>query len=407
MEKQERKINLIKDLEYEIKKGYAEAINEFINYLEKNGTPLIDELEDDKDNCLVTFIYVSHCQVENVLFLSGILLGLDKCNLEEHKMENINGTDIWYCTYKVRNDINFSYYFFPNDSLKDDCEKRWDNMIYDKFSTKKTIIKGLNGDSDYIESACVMPKYEDNLWLKFRNDVPKGLVEEYKFQSENYKNLSTINIYTPYGYKKDDLSYGFVVLTDGCDYIHTLSAINVLDNLIGDKKIPPIIAIFVDPFEVRNDELSCNDRFCNTIVNELIPWVREKYNISNIPTESIIGGLSLGGLTATYIGLNHSEVFGNVLSQSGSYWYKPDNYDGGENDCWMSTQFKLQNKLPLKFYLNVGILENRWMTNSNNNLKNALVELGYNVDFEMFKSGHDYLSWGQTLANGLISLIGT
>lgn len=79
-----------------------------------------------------------------------------------------------------------------------------------------------------------------------------------------------------------------------------------------------------------------------------------------------------------------------------------------DNDCWMSTQFKEIDKLPLKFYLNIGILENKnKMVDTNINLRNVLISKEYNVDFEEFKSGHDYLCWGETLANGLISLIGT
>ncbi|NMM63599.1 hypothetical protein HBE96_13125 [Clostridium sp. P21] len=46
------------------------------------------------------------------------------------------------------------------------------------------------------------------------------------------------------------------------------------------------------------------------------------------------------------------------------------------------------------------------MINNSLNVKNTLESLDYHVDFEFFKSGHDYLSWGQTLATGLIALIG-
>ncbi len=46
------------------------------------------------------------------------------------------------------------------------------------------------------------------------------------------------------------------------------------------------------------------------------------------------------------------------------------------------------------------------MIGTNNILKDVLIEKGYDVYFEYFNSGHDYLSWGETLANGLISLIG-
>jgi len=158
---------------------------------------------------------------------------------------------------------------------------------------------------------------------------------------------------------------------------------------------------------MRDKELSCDDTFGDMIVKELLPWIRNNYNISSQADEAIIGGLSLGGLTASYLGLKHSEVFGNVLSQSGSYWYKPKDYDGYEPDCWISTEFKTIDKLPLKFYLNVGVLEHKeGMIGTNNILKDVLIEKGYDVYFEYFNSGHDYLSWGETLANGLISLIG-
>jgi enterochelin esterase family protein len=154
-------------------------------------------------------------------------------------------------------------------------------------------------------------------------------------------------------------------------------------------------------------ELRCSDTFGDVIVKELIPWIRDRYNISNKADEAVIGGLSLGGLTASYLGLKHYHTFGNVLSQSGSYWYKPESYEGDESDCWLSTQFEAIHKLPLKFYLNVGVLETKdRMIDTNIKLRDVLIEKGYNVDFEYFNSGHDYLCWGETLANGLISLIG-
>jgi enterochelin esterase family protein len=151
----------------------------------------------------------------------------------------------------------------------------------------------------------------------------------------------------------------------------------------------------------------------------MVPWLRKKYNLSEDSQKSIICGLSIGGLTATYMGLKHSDVFGNVLCMSGSFWYTPIKSDekeqsqvtpekqGVELDCWMSSLIKQSPKLPLKFYMNVGVLENKkTMINNSVNVMNTLKSLDYHVDFEFFKSGHDYLSWGQTLANGLISLIG-
>lgn len=403
MEKTLLKSTIIMDLQKKIEQGNHVALQEFWDMLETKGAPLIEKLDGDLENDLVTFVYKADKDYENVVFIPPV--GRD--NLLEHKMERLMKTDLWHITYKVRNDVRIRYYFSPNDSFDDDWEKRFKKLSYDRFNKNITVFKGDKGEEDKLCSYVVMQNAEEHIWVKERNDVSKGKLEEHEFESENLENHRRIRIYTPHGYSKENKPYGFLVLTDGDEYINVLSATTVLDNLIADKKIPPIITIFIDSTETRGEELRCNDTFGDIIVKELMPWVRDNYNISNKADEAIIGGLSLGGLTASYLGLKYSEIFGNVLSQSGSYWYKPEGFECDESNCWMSTEFKAIDKLPLKFYLNVGVLETKdRMIDTNINLRNALIFKGYTVEFEEFKSGHDYLSWGETLANGLISLIG-
>jgi enterochelin esterase family protein len=44
------------------------------------------------------------------------------------------------------------------------------------------------------------------------------------------------------------------------------------------------------------------------------------------------------------------------------------------------------------------------MMDVNKRMRDVLIEKKCMVRYEEFKSGHDYLSWGETLANGLIAL---
>lgn len=403
MEKSLLYSRIIINLKEKIQQENKKAIQEFWEYIEVNGTPLIETIDGDLENVLVTFVYKADEEIDNVVLIPPV--GRD--NILENKMERLLETNLYYISYKVKNNVRFKYCFSVNDSLDDDWEKRWDKLTYDKLNKNRLIIKDHDGKVDEIESYAVMPNADKHFWINERDDIPKGTMYEHQFHSENLKKARKIRVYTPYGYKKDNTPYKFLVLTDGEEYINILSAATTLDNLIADKKIPPIVTIFIDSTETREEELSCNDNFSDIIVEELIPWVRENYNISNKAYEAIIGGVSMGGLTASYLGLKHSEVFGNVLSQSGSYWYKPESFEGVEPDCWLSTQFKAIDKLPLKYYLNVGVLEHKeGMIGTNIKLKDVLISKGYTVDFEYFNSGHDYLCWGETLANGLISLIG-
>lgn len=395
--------SVIMKLKEKIELGNNEAVQVFWNNIKKGNAPLIEKIDGDLENSLVTFVYKGNEDIENIVLIPPI--GRD--NLLENKMEKFLDTNIWYASYAINNKLRFKYSFSVNDSFDINCEKRWDNLECDKLNKNKLVFKDENEEDDEVDSYVVMPNAGEEFWVKERNDIHKGIIHEHKFYSENLERARRVIIYTPYGYNEDDKPYKFLVLTDAEEYINVLSARNVIDNLITDKKIEPIVVIFIGSIGMRSKELSCNDTFVEMIVNELLPWIRNNYNISSQAYEAIIGGLSLGGLTASYLGLKHSEVFGNVLSQSGAYWYKPKDYDGYEPDCWISTKFKAIDKLPLKFYLNVGVLEHKeGMIGTNNILKDVLIGKGYDVYFEYFNSGHDYLSWGETLANGLISLIG-
>ena len=398
MEKTLVKSTIIMELQEKLEQGNHAALQEFWDIVETKSAPLIEKIDGDLENSLITIIYKIDEEVENIVLMPPI----DWDNLQEGKMQRLLETNLWYVTYKLKSDVRSEYGFSINDSFDNDWKKK--TLVHDKFNKNIVVFEGENGEKDVLRSYVVMPNAPEHFWVKERNEIAKGNLYEHEFYSKNLSKGRKVRIYTPYGYEKANKPYGFLLLTDGNEYINMLSTIEVLNNLIADKKIPPIVTIFIDSTETRMEELKCNDSFSSIIVEELIPWARDNYNITNKASESIIGGLSLGGLTASYLGLKHSEVFGNVLSQSGSYWYAPE---GCKDECWTGSQYEAIDNLPVKFYLNVGVLENKdRMINTNIKLRDVLIEKGYTVDFEYFNSGHDYLSWGETLANGLISLIG-
>jgi enterochelin esterase-like enzyme len=111
--------------------------------------------------------------------------------------------------------------------------------------------------------------------------------------------------------------------------------------------------------------------------------------------------------------LRHPELFGNVLSQSGSYWWTPE---GDPEDEWLARQFTAADKLPLHFYLNVGLLEHTpdkpydfrpTQLVANRHLRNILQAKGYVVQYVEYSGGHDFPSFQSTFADGLLALIGT
>ena len=79
----------------------------------------------------------------------------------------------------------------------------------------------------------------------------------------------------------------------------------------------------------------------------------------------------------------------------------------------MAKQFIASPKLPLRFYLDAGSFEydangtGGGILETSRNMRDVLLAKGYEVHYQQFAGGHDYLSWRGTFADGLIDLIGT
>ncbi len=117
---------------------------------------------------------------------------------------------------------------------------------------------------------------------------------------------------------------------------------------------------------------------------------------------------------ASYSAMRHPEVIGNVLSQSGSYWfYESWTMTALENifgdSGWLTGQFASLPKLPLRFFIEVGKLEQGLAINmvlENRRLRDTLLAKGYSVVYSEYNGGHDVLYWRNSVADGLMALIG-
>ena len=135
----------------------------------------------------------------------------------------------------------------------------------------------------------------------------------------------------------------------------------ILNNLIAEQRIPPMVALLVGNVPGQRDhELPCNPAFSHFLSSELLPWAHGLYNFTTDPRQIVIGGSSAGGLAAACAGLWRSEKFGNVLSQSGAFHWLPAKGDqatdsGTQSEPnWVARQFIASPKLALRFYLDAG-----------------------------------------------------
>lgn len=353
----------------------------------------------------MTYIYRGDENTKNVVVMHPTCWK----NYKDNMLINIPNTDIWYKSYVMRSDVRGRYDFSVNDALDDDWEKRSNNIKHDIYNKNQIIFKGDEGEDDSIVSYFEMPKVEDYIWTIERNNINKGTVEIHDVYFKGLEDKRKIYIYKPYNYS-EDVTYKLLVLTDGNAYLNILSANTVIDNLIAESVIEPIIVVLIDENNKRNEELMCNEAFASCLALEIMPWIKANFSVSMKGKDVSIGGFSLGGLFAAYMGLYYPKIFKNVISQSGSFYCSPNS---SEEVNWIIKKYEEAEKLPNKFFINVGVLEcmefppYSSMIDVSRKMRDVLTsKKGCIVRYEEFKSGHDYLSWGETLSNALRFLFG-
>jgi len=198
--------------------------------------------------------------------------------------------------------------------------------------------------------------------------VPSGILSsKLTYTSKIYDGMvSNYWVYVPAQYDQKQ-SAALMVFQDGGGYIHRDGdhpALNVLDNLIAQKKIPVMIAVFIDPGDIsaapgtptyrfveaygkkwsrsledsmRSTEYdTVSDRYARFLRDELLPEVYMRYNIRKDAYSRAITGLSSGGICAFNAAWQQPDQFSRVLTWIGSFtsiqWHEdPAVPDGGQD----------------------------------------------------------------------------
>lgn len=399
-------------LEQKLASGDTAALEACWQEVAEHGTPLFEAVEGDNSHYLVTFLWRDTGDTNNAVVFSG-LGGFD--NPAGNQMTHLSNTDLWHRTYRVRSDLRTTYQISVNDPLTelnfpDDWGKR---LKADPLNPSQFVyIKDdeIPDDKDVAVSMLELPDAPPQPWITPRPEILHGQVEMYRLRSNILNNERRVWVYTPPGYTTEGEPYGLLLVFDGFGYITLIPTPIILDNLINEGKIPPLVAVLPDSLdqEARNRELPCHQPFVEFLTQELMPWVHEHYHVTSDPTRSIVAGSSYGGLASAFVGLRAPEVFGNVLSQSGSFWWNEDPEDKIPQE-WLTQQFIASPRQPVHFYLEVGLQEKfngGGMILSNRHLRDILMLKGYEVHYAEYNGGHDYLCWRGSLADGLLALIG-
>ncbi|HLO00820.1 MAG TPA: alpha/beta hydrolase-fold protein [Pyrinomonadaceae bacterium] len=389
--------------------GEKKAVARFWNEIKVCGTPLIEQIPDDQQHVLVTFLYRAETPVKGVVLMAQLYVHDDRDD-SLRVLVHLPDTDIWYKTYWIRSDMRFTYSLVPNPTAQSFAYNS-ELQLKDSLNPKY-VAPGTNVGKSVVE----LPAAVKQPWILPNPAVPKGKLEEVEIESKVLGSQRRFWIYTPAGYDpKRVASYPMLVCFDGWVYSRPefVPTPTILDNLIAAERIPPMLAIFIDqaPQPQRNIELTNNRMFLDFVVEDLLRQVRQRWRATSNPAATIVCGSSTGGLASAFFAFSRPDIFGNVLSQSGAFWPGKEHSDPDHE--WLTRQFQSSPKLAIRFVLQVGALETGGPTplngpsilKTNRHLRDVLRAKGYEVQYEEIAGGHESISWRGGIAEGLIQLL--
>ncbi len=172
-------------------------------------------------------------------------------------------------------------------------------------------------------------------------DVPHGEVRAHWYYSEISRAWRQAMVYTPPDYEDQPRTrYPVLYLQHGAGedetgWVRQGRANFIMDNLIANDEARPMLVVMdcgytVPPTPARSgppDRQSMQrtvKAFEDFVISELVPMVDATYRTLDDREHRAIAGLSMGGMQALHVGLNHLETFATIAAFSGAPMFDVD-----------------------------------------------------------------------------------
>jgi enterochelin esterase family protein len=162
-------------------------------------------------------------------------------------------------------------------------------------------------------------------------DIPHGALHVHQYQSKATGGMRESWVYTPADYGKESTKrYPLMILQHGSSDNQQAWTVHgkahwIMDSLIHSGKAVPMVVLMLDGHptgKVDRTDIPGRVKALQTLQREIfddaLPLVEREYRVSSEPKDRAICGLSMGGLQAFTIGLNHADRFAWIGSFSGA-----------------------------------------------------------------------------------------
>jgi enterochelin esterase family protein len=250
----------------------------------------------------------------------------------------------------------------------------------------------LNPDVSLLEITTHTP-----LFYQWR-DVPHGTVHLHTYFSNSLKRLRRLRVYTPPGYERDATHrYPALYLFHGtgdteATWTEFGRAHLILDNLIAEGKALPMLLVMPDGHadlqEEEGDHKANFIKFDADLLGSVLPLVDGNYRTITSPQGRAINGLSMGGMQALDIGINHPDLFAFIGGMSAYVPGAEDLLQKGFHDPHFNEEIKL---------LWVEIGKDDFLLKDAEKFHALLKKHGMRVQWITTAGGHEWPVWRECL----------
>ncbi len=285
-------------------------------------------------------------------------------------------TDLWHLRKYLEPTARLDYYYATN---------RWVDGIVKLFPEldpfNSTILPwGILGQINEV----AMSGFDQPNEIVYNENIPHGTLAN--FSLSNIITPHNVNVYLPPGYDSNSNErYPVAYFHDGSFYIHGGSAVNIIDNLIYENRIKPIIAVFLDPSAGNrtNNYFFETERFIDFFNNIVVTHIDENYKTIPSAEGRAVIGLSFGGNISPLIVNSVKDMYGYCGIHSGAFW--PNAFEAESKI--------LENDWDIKYYAVWGTYETKLM-NIGRDLRDKMIAKNYKYfEWEEHPQGHSMGFW--------------
>jgi enterochelin esterase-like enzyme len=258
-----------------------------------------------------------------------------------------------------------------------------------------------------------------------------GELRLHEFHSRIFRNTRMLRVWLPPGYsapENESRPYPIFYLNDGQNLFDPATAYigvdwqvdETADRLIRESKIPPLIIVGIDnaqkerpreylPYRSFNPPVMRpqGKRYPDFLLNEVMPFLFQRYRIASGAENTALGGSSLGAIISLYTAMDCPGSFGRLLLESPSLFI---------SNRQLLKSSRIFGQWPERIFMGIGTREagseerDRQVVEDVRDLENILRRAGLGQDRLLVKidegATHSEGAWAKRFPEALTFLFG-